>query len=167
MDLENIEIQIKDKDQALLLLRSLPSSYEVLCDKLVYSRDSLTLEEVQTALMSKDLKKRTEYKEREKGEGLAVRGRFDRRENKPRGRSRSKSKGKLKCFKCHKEGHFRRDCPELKKSKKNGKDLDQGDVSVASNNYESADVLVVVDKKHEKEWILDLGCSFHMSPMKH
>ena len=45
--------------------------------------------------------------------------------------------------------------------------MDQGDVSVASDGYNSAVVLVVVDKKYEKEWILDSGCLFHVSPMKH
>ena len=68
LDLENIKIKIKDEDQALLLLRFLPAKYETLCDTLVYSRDSLTLEEVQTALMSKDLKERMEGKDQSSDE---------------------------------------------------------------------------------------------------
>ena len=75
LDLENIEIKVEDEDQALLLLRSLSSKYETLCDTLLDSCDSLTLEEVQAALMSKELKERSEVKEQSVDEGLMARGR--------------------------------------------------------------------------------------------
>ena len=36
LDLENIEIKVNNEDQALLLLRSLPSEYDSLSDTLIY-----------------------------------------------------------------------------------------------------------------------------------
>ena len=36
LDLENIDIKVNNEDQALLLLRSLPSEYDSLSDTLIY-----------------------------------------------------------------------------------------------------------------------------------
>lgn len=63
LDLENIEIKMDEKDQALLLLRSLPSQFENLSDTLIYGKDSITLEEVQSTLYSKELKNKSKEKE--------------------------------------------------------------------------------------------------------
>ncbi|GJR56445.1 hypothetical protein Tco_1406966 [Tanacetum coccineum] len=44
-DLANIDIEIEDEDQALMLLTSLPSSYENFVETLLYGRESLTMED--------------------------------------------------------------------------------------------------------------------------
>ncbi|GJR39598.1 retrovirus-related pol polyprotein from transposon TNT 1-94 [Tanacetum coccineum] len=44
-DLANIDIDINDEDQALMLLTSLPSSYDNFVETLLYGRESLTLED--------------------------------------------------------------------------------------------------------------------------
>ncbi|KAL5580785.1 hypothetical protein UlMin_013227 [Ulmus minor] len=87
------------------------------------------------------------------------------RSNKGRGKSRSKSrvKGK-KCYECHKDGHFRCDCPERKK--KAQKNQEYGDAAVVLEGYKSADVLAVRTKESRGEWILDSGCTFHMCPRR-
>ncbi|GKA30357.1 hypothetical protein Tco_0716662, partial [Tanacetum coccineum] len=41
LDLVNIDIEIEDEDQALMLLTSLPSSYENFVETLLYERESL------------------------------------------------------------------------------------------------------------------------------
>uniref|UniRef100_A0A803PQN8 Retrovirus-related Pol polyprotein from transposon TNT 1-94 n=1 Tax=Cannabis sativa TaxID=3483 RepID=A0A803PQN8_CANSA len=58
LDLENCDIKIESEDQAIIVLNSLPlGRYEHFFDTMMFTRDSLTLEEVHNALMSKELKK--------------------------------------------------------------------------------------------------------------
>ncbi|GJW17799.1 zinc finger, CCHC-type containing protein [Tanacetum coccineum] len=46
VDLVNVDIDIEDEDQALMILTSLPSSYENFMETLLYGRESLTMEDV-------------------------------------------------------------------------------------------------------------------------
>ncbi|GJT94814.1 reverse transcriptase domain-containing protein [Tanacetum coccineum] len=77
-DLAAIDTAISDEDQALLLLTSLPSSYDNFVETLLYSRDTLKLEDVLATLNSRELQKMTEAKG-DGGEGLYVRGRSGQR----------------------------------------------------------------------------------------
>ncbi|KAH9777913.1 hypothetical protein KPL71_007181 [Citrus sinensis] len=63
LDLENVNIIFEDENRALILLSSLPDSYEHFMDTLLNERQSLTLKDMKDALKSKDLKKRTEMKD--------------------------------------------------------------------------------------------------------
>ena len=47
---------------------------------------------------------------------------------------------RYKCFTCHKEGHFRRDCPE---KKKNQFEKPTGNVVVVMDGYDSAEVMAI------------------------
>ncbi|GJY39569.1 hypothetical protein Tco_0425933 [Tanacetum coccineum] len=80
LDLENIEVKFEDEDLALLLLTSLPASYEHFVDTSLYRREALTLEDVMATLNSKEIKERSKAKG-DDGEGLYVRGRTDRRDS--------------------------------------------------------------------------------------
>nr|GEU79295.1 retrotransposon protein, putative, Ty1-copia subclass [Tanacetum cinerariifolium] len=85
-DLAKIDIDIDDEDQALMLLTSLPPSYDNFVETFLYGRDSFTLEDVLSSLNSRELKKMTDVMD--DGEGLYVRGRSDHQ-----GRSGTHSKG--------------------------------------------------------------------------
>ncbi|GJW13181.1 retrovirus-related pol polyprotein from transposon TNT 1-94 [Tanacetum coccineum] len=121
LDLTNIEVKFEDEDLALLLLTSLPASYEHFVDTLLYGREALTLEDVMATLNSKEIKERSKAKG-DDGEGLYVRGRTDRRDSRQsRGKSRSKSRGgRLKCYICQSEDHLKRNCPKNNRKKSTG-----------------------------------------------
>ena len=58
LDLENIDIKYDDEDKALVLLHSLPRSYEIFVDILKHGRENLSLDDVIGALNSKELQQK-------------------------------------------------------------------------------------------------------------
>jgi hypothetical protein len=110
-----IDIKFEDEDKAMMLLTSLPASYEHLVTTLLYGKETLELEEVSGALLDHYQRKHKDSVE-SSGEGLVVKGYQDRGRKKDKddksakGRSKSKSKT-VKCYKCQNKGHMKRDCP--------------------------------------------------------
>lgn len=151
-----------------------PNIFEQFKDAIIFRRKEVTLDEVTTMLKTKDLQKQRELKEESQDEGLNARGRTKKRDHKGKGsKSRLKSKNgnseqrgksKWKCFHCHKEGHFKKDCPERKKKGANRQN-EQSTIAVA-NGYDSAKALIFHIGDSCKEWVLDSGCLFHMCPNK-
>nr|GFC99073.1 zinc finger, CCHC-type [Tanacetum cinerariifolium] len=78
--LANIEVKFEDEDLALLLLTSLPVSYEHFVDTLLYELEALTLEDVMATLNSKEIKEMSKVKG-DDDEGLYMRRRTDRRDS--------------------------------------------------------------------------------------
>uniref|UniRef100_A0A2N9IFF3 Integrase catalytic domain-containing protein n=1 Tax=Fagus sylvatica TaxID=28930 RepID=A0A2N9IFF3_FAGSY len=78
-----------------------------------------------------------------------------------RGRSKSKSKT-VKCFKCQKKGHMKRDCPEWNK----GKEESSTSVNVVADSESDGDMLSVSSSTDglNNSWLLDSACSFHVTP---
>ncbi|KAH9767149.1 hypothetical protein KPL71_011170 [Citrus sinensis] len=121
---------------------------------------SLSLDEVKAALNTRGLQEKQVNGVH--GDGLTVKGKIDKTDGKKKKQGKTKNKNKnLKCFQCHKEGHFKKDCPE-KGFKKKGQN---GDAAIVEEDgYESADVCVATEEVQKGKWILDSGCTFHMSP---
>ncbi|KAL2505113.1 putative gag-pol polyprotein [Abeliophyllum distichum] len=161
-----------------------------------YGRDTLTSDIVVNSLRSKDLELKTEKADGSTFESLYVRGRSQNRQNggydsqqsqgsnnnykkknKVRSRSKSKTRGK-KCYGCGKSGHFIKDCYKRKNEQKD-KMADEGNI-VEPKEANIVDVYVVTEpisghssanfankSDQIQEWILDSGCTFHMTSKKH
>jgi hypothetical protein len=67
-----------------------------------------------------------------------VEGKKDKDDKSVKGRSKSKSKT-VKCYKCQKNGHIKRDCPEWNK----GKDESSTFVNVVADSKSDGDMLFV------------------------
>jgi len=78
-DFANIVMNLEDEDKALHLLCALPRSFENFKGTMLYGKEgTITLEEVQATLITKDLTKFKELKCDDSGEGLNVsRGRSE------------------------------------------------------------------------------------------
>ncbi|KAH9705144.1 Integrase catalytic domain-containing protein [Citrus sinensis] len=153
LDLENVNIDLEDEDRALILLSSLPDSYEHFVDTLLYGRQTLTLKDVKNALESKDLNRRTDGNDLNPAESLVARAKPDKKFSKDKKNNNQKDKGdkkkkKRKCYFCHKEGHYIKNCFEKKRLEKLQKETN-GKAAVASEDegisYD-ADVLIAAKK---------------------
>ncbi|PKA62818.1 Retrovirus-related Pol polyprotein from transposon TNT 1-94 [Apostasia shenzhenica] len=113
--LRSIDVKLEDEDEALLLLSSLPKSYDHLVTTILYDKDTLKVEKVNATLLSNEVRNKQST-----CESLTVKISQDRgrSKNKFGNQYRYKSISKRKdnrCHYCKKESHWKRDCP--KKSK--------------------------------------------------
>ncbi|KAG8499655.1 hypothetical protein CXB51_006102 [Gossypium anomalum] len=142
-DLKNVEVHIDDEDQAMLLLCSLPPSYKSFRETLIYGRDKLSFEDVKGHLLSRD--------------------KLDNRQAFILVASKKRDK---KCQYFKKLGHVKADCYKLRN--KRAAESNEEDVVGANLADENGNDLLLVsisdNSKLTSEWILDLGCSFHMCP---
>nr|GEY61878.1 retrovirus-related Pol polyprotein from transposon TNT 1-94 [Tanacetum cinerariifolium] len=166
LDLANIEVKFQDEYLALLLLTSLPASYQHFVDTLLYRREALTLEDVMATLNSKETKERSKAK-RDDGEGLYVKGRTDHRDSRQsRGKSRSKSRGgRLKCYICQSEYHSKRNYPKNNRKKSTGYVKKDEQPCSNGSTYDDSEVMMVMSAHAHAllNWIMDSGCSYHMT----
>lgn len=70
-DLESLDVKLEDDNKALMLLNSLPKSFESFKDTLLFGRkDQLSLDEIQTAIRTNFLQIKCEKKATSQGESL-------------------------------------------------------------------------------------------------
>ena len=170
-DLQNLEVEIKDEDKALLLLNSLRDTYDHLITTLLYGNNEIKFNDVSNALTNNEYRKkdRQAYVDTS-SEALMVRGRFEQKKSGRRGRSHSKSKGftkrkigKDECAFCRNKRHWKKACPLLK-----NKDKKDSNANVAHSTDKDSDFALTGSSFvcHSDEWIMDYACTFHMCPKK-
>ena len=123
-DLERISVVFDEEDRALLLLTSLSDSYDHFVTTLIFGKTTLKFNEVVKDLQSHmNMKKGGSGSSSSSSEGLVANSgggersgwsRSQGAKNRGTGKSHSQDRDSWECFKCHKVGHIKKNCPELK-----------------------------------------------------
>ena len=109
-----MEVKYEEEDLGLFLLCSLPISYATFRYMILYSRDTLTLNEVYAALFSKEKMKQLIIGLKAYGDSLFVRGKLQEKNSGEEQRKRSKSRNSNKiCNYCKKKSHIKKECFKL------------------------------------------------------
>ena len=103
-------MKIDDEDRAIILLCLLPRSYEHLVTTLTYGKEDVKVDEIFTALLGHEQRRKNNLSENPSGGAFVVRGDHDAEDKK----DNRKKKGP-QCYKCNGWGHKKDQCPELKK----------------------------------------------------
>jgi cell division cycle protein 20 (cofactor of APC complex) len=88
------DVKIDDEDRAIILLRSFPGSYEHLVTTLTYGKEDVKVDEIITALLGHEQRRKNSLSEDSSGGAFVVRGDHNGEDKKG-----SRKKG-LQCYKC-------------------------------------------------------------------
>ncbi|GMP61980.1 hypothetical protein CsSME_00024253 [Camellia sinensis var. sinensis] len=171
MELDTIGDKTQEEDRAMILLVSLPASYEHLRTTLLYGKDALELDEVIATLISHESMKKQEGSSSKHPEENAMvaseneqgRGRSNNRrgKSKSRGRSQSRLGFRRKCYYCDQEDHLIKDCAKLKEDKAHKEQASSSNVAAAVNAKDEY-AFTVSSSMTKPDWILDSGSTYHI-----
>ncbi|KAK2987579.1 hypothetical protein RJ640_027880 [Escallonia rubra] len=161
--LSSIDVKLEEEDHAILLLSSLPKSYETLKTTLLIEKETLLVDDVMLALM--DSSRINGTSSSSQGEGLVVKSENKNGHGRGRGRSRSKNSGHVKdmsksrgkqdnsnieCWYCKEIGHIARKCQEKKDKKNEKKHMNNANVAEEDDKSSDGD-LYLVSSVEQKE----------------
>ena len=163
-DLMNLDVTFEDEDLALMLLGSLPEEFEHLETTLLHGKAEVSLSEVSSALYSYELRRKDKQNSRDgAAEALVTRGRSQNQRKGTRRRSKSRARlSKDECAFCREKGHWKKDCPKLKGRPDKEKAVADSNVSECIDQNSDFS-LAVMPTGHSSTWLLDSGCSHHMT----
>uniref|UniRef100_A0A0D3BX80 CCHC-type domain-containing protein n=1 Tax=Brassica oleracea var. oleracea TaxID=109376 RepID=A0A0D3BX80_BRAOL len=153
--LNKVDMKVDDEMEALLLLSSLPETWDTLVVTLSNStpEGKLTMDTVTDSLLNEEVRR----KERGSSSYLEAnivdrRGREETRcQNRSRGRDqsrgRSKSRSRVTCYYCGKPGHMKSECRFFKKDKQAGNI--KPDRLNPTNKHEDKTTTIVEDQSDE------------------
>ncbi|KAJ4712638.1 Retrovirus-related Pol polyprotein from transposon TNT 1-94 [Melia azedarach] len=159
--------EVEDEDAALILLVSLPLSYENFVQSFIVGKDTVSLEEVRSSLHTRELRhKATGTGADNQAAGLVASGSYGHGNSGKKKFKKPVSKGPKSndvCNYCKEKGHWKSDCPK----KKRQQDKLTGTAAVVDTNSEE-DIALVADEHtdHNDVWILDSGASYHICPRR-
>ncbi|KAE8655249.1 hypothetical protein F3Y22_tig00117034pilonHSYRG01568 [Hibiscus syriacus] len=172
-DLARLDVKIEDEDRAMILLCSLPPSYEHMVTTLTYGKETINVEVITAALLAHNQRKQNAG-ENSQADSLYVKGNRDRGRmlekagsGKRNSRSKSRDKKTIHCYKCKEAGHMKRDYPKLKKQTDEKRDVSSKSVNVVeddNSDCSEGDMLSISMTQLTDAWILDFGCSYHITP---
>eukprot|EP00253_Pinus_taeda_P036327 PITA_36327 len=134
----SVDIKISDKDKCISLLCSLPDSWDSLFIAIGSNATALQFDEIVSSLLLEEMRRMEGWN----GKPVKV------------------------CWKCKKEGHFKRDCKS--KALEKGKGFDDAPSTKAkTTSDEGGDVYLDSSSSthvdHEA-WLIESGASFHFNP---
>ncbi|GFS39374.1 transcription regulator [Actinidia rufa] len=133
--------EFDDEMQALLLLSSLPESWETLVVSLSNSvpNGKLTTSMVMDALFNEETRRREMSSTNQR-------------------RWRSQARGRtVRCFYCDQEGHIKRDCPKYK-----AQDQSSDTAATTVMAVDESEVLLAASDNGKSDWVLDSGSAYHL-----
>jgi len=175
-DLVQLDVKIENEDRAIILLCSLPSSYEHIVTTLTYGKETIKVEEITAVLLAHNQRKQNAGESSSQGDSLYIKGGQEhgrKQENDGYGKRNfiSKSRGKktIQCYKCKQSGHMKKDCRTWRKQNDEKQVDSSKSVNVVQNEESDdsdGDMLSVSTTQFSDVWILDSGCSYHITPNK-
>ena len=162
--LSSVEIEFDDEVKALILLSSLPESWDAVVTAVSAScgKEKLKLDSVRDLVLSEEIRRKQTGTPSGSALNTEIRGRSDSRgRNRGRSKSRNRNQGKkdysrVVCWNCDKSGHFQNQCKAPKKEKKEKKSQESANVA-----EEIHDSLMLSVSSPSDEWVVDSGASFH------
>eukprot|EP00253_Pinus_taeda_P025246 PITA_25246 len=138
--LASIDIKISDEDKCISLLCSLPDLWDSLVIVIGSNATVLHFDEIVSPLLMEEMRQKN--MENQNGDALSV-----------------------VCWKCGKEGHFKRYCKSKAPDKGKGSD-DAPSVEVKATSDEGGDVYFASSSTHvdHEAWLIDSSASFHFNP---
>ncbi|GFZ21996.1 hypothetical protein Acr_29g0011580 [Actinidia rufa] len=136
--LTSVDLQFDDEMQALLLLSSLPESWETLVVSLSNSvpNGKLTTSMVMDALFNEEARRREM-------------GSTDQSESQALVLERSRERGR--------EGHIKRDCPKYK-----AQDQSSDTAATTVMAVDESEKLLAASNNEKSDWVLDSGSAYHL-----
>eukprot|EP00253_Pinus_taeda_P029957 PITA_29957 len=138
--LASVDIKSLDEYKCISLLCSLPDSWDSLVIAISSNGTALQFDEIVSPLLIEEIR----WKNMESQNGKLV---------------------KVVCWKCGKEGHYKRDCKS--KAPDKGKGSDEAPFAkVKITSEEGGDVYLASSSTHvdHEAWLIDSGASFHFTP---
>jgi hypothetical protein len=178
-----MKMNLDEELQALMLLSSLPNSWETLVVSLSNSTPDgkMTMEQVTNSMFNEETRRQaaeadsaqalvTENRGRSKNKGFKS---CDK--SKGRSKSRGRSIERRKCYHCGKESHMKRNCYAWKREKNKAdytqiKDDEKNTTATCSGQdvvvlfYGADDCLHIAG--NDEEWVVDTAASYHATPNK-
>jgi hypothetical protein len=168
--LSSVKVDFDDEVRALLILCSLPESWNGLVmaiSNYVSGSNTLKFDDVVGVILSEEMRRKStgetsgnalnmenRGRQKDRGKGLGNRG------NSRKGRSKSRL-GKIECWNCGKKGHLKKDCRAPKKQRDGQQERNQ-EANVTGDVLQDA-LILSVDNISES-WVVDSRASFHATP---
>lgn len=171
--LSSVGIDFEDEIRALILLSSLPMSWETVVAAISNStgKRKLKCDDVRDLILSESTRRKESGVSSGEAHACDNRGRGRQQGGSASHLGRSKSRGPgrsngahVLCWGCGGEGHLKRNCPK-KKGKAKVQESD-GDGEASSVSEYDSDCLYVSSGCSMESWVLDSGSSFHSTPCK-